>query len=253
MLQTFIEENPGLEHTGGVQPGGTFVLLYSSTSKRVVADMSLPYWYIDQPIQEVPEETDISDDNLVLDWKFNNDIFVYTNQNKKLKENLAELNLQLDQVKFDLASQKTNLNTYQGSINTLIQTIPNYQIDYGNIGTVGEFVNPDLAKNVGLLTEMNNYKMYLDNQIKSGAATESEKAVYNDMELVMAGIVEDTIEKTSKSTVDIQAGSEEAKSLEMMVDLTKNLTNDSAVSKVKNTIESAKTSSGSKTNYLAAL
>jgi hypothetical protein len=254
MLQTFLEEHPGLEHTGGVPRGGTFVLLYSSSTKKVVADMSLPYWYVDIPVQEVPEESDVSDDNLVLDWKFNNDIFVYTNQNNKLKENLSHLNLQFDQLKLDVETQKTNLNSYQGSINTLIQTIPSYQIDYGSIGGITAGVqDPDLAKNVGLLTEMNNYKMNLENQINAGNATDAEKEVYNDMEMVMAGIVEDTIVKTSKTSSDIVKGGDEAKSLEIIVNLTKNLQSDGAKSKVRNVVETVKTESSAKTNYVETL
>ena len=254
MLQTFIEGHPGLEHTGGVPRGGTFVLLYSSSTSKVVADMSLPYWYVDEPVSEVPEESDVSDNNLVLDWKFNNDIFVYTNQNNKLKESISKLNLQLDQFKFELDTQKTNLNSYQGSINTLIQTIPNYQIDYGSIGGLTTGVKDSyLANNLGLLNQMNDYKMHLENQINAGSASEAEKAVYNDMELVMAGIVEDTIVKTSKTSADIARESDEAKSLEMMVNLTKNLKTEDAVKKVRNTVESVKAGSATKENYIAKL
>lgn len=254
MLQTFIEGHPGLEHTGGVPRGGTFVLLYSSSTSRVVADMSLPYWYVDEPVSEVPEESDVSDNNLVLDWKFNNDIFVYTNQNNKLKESISKLNLQLDQYKFELDTQKTNLNSYQGSINTLIQTIPNYQIDYGKIGDFGVNVkDAGLAGNLDILNQMNDYKMHLENQINTGAATEAEKAVYNDMELVMAGIVEDTIVKTSKTSTDIARDSDEAKSLEIMADVTKNLKTEGAVSKVRGAVESVKTGSTSKAIYLDQL
>ena len=254
MLQSFIESHPGLEHTGGVPRGGTFVLLYSSSTSRVVADMSLPYWYVDEPVSEVPEESDVSDNNLVLDWKFNNDIFVYTNQNNKLKESISKLNLQLDQFKFELDTQKTNLNSYQGSINTLIQTIPNYQIDYGKIGDLGVNVkDADLAGNLGILNQMNDYKMHLENQINTGVATEAEKAVYNDMELVMAGIVEDTIVKTSKTSTDIARDSDEAKSLEIVADVSKNLKTEGAVSKVRGAVESVKTGSTSKAIYLDQL
>ncbi len=254
MLQTFIEGHPGLEHTGGVPRGGTFVLLYSSSNGTVVADMSLPYWYVDEPVSEVPEESDVSDNNLVLDWKFNNDLFVYTNQNSKLKDSISKLNLQLDQYKFDLDTQKTNLNSYQGSINTLIQTIPNYQIDYGSIGGLNTNVKDrELANNLGLLNQMNEYKMRLENQINTGGATDAEKAVYNDMELVMAGIVEDTIVKTSKTSTDITKDSDEAKSLEMIANVTKNLKNEGAISKVRNTVESIKTESTAKEYYSAKL
>lgn len=54
-LKKFCEEHPGLEHFGGVEPGGTFVLIYlnkgvnvpggevNTPDGTVVADLSLPY------------------------------------------------------------------------------------------------------------------------------------------------------------------------------------------------------------------
>lgn len=48
-LSKFREHHPGMEHLGGVEPGGTFILVYigsggsSVPAKTVVADFSLPY------------------------------------------------------------------------------------------------------------------------------------------------------------------------------------------------------------------
>ena len=40
----YVEKHPGIEHTGGVEPGGTFVLVYESErNPAVIADFSLPY------------------------------------------------------------------------------------------------------------------------------------------------------------------------------------------------------------------
>ncbi len=40
----YVEQHPGIEHTGGVAPGGTFVLVYESErNPAVIADFSLPY------------------------------------------------------------------------------------------------------------------------------------------------------------------------------------------------------------------
>jgi hypothetical protein len=40
----YVEKHPGIEHTGGVAPGGTFVLVYESErNPAVIADFSLPY------------------------------------------------------------------------------------------------------------------------------------------------------------------------------------------------------------------
>lgn len=53
-LKKFVEQNPGLEHLGGVEPGGTFILVYlkkgvavpgvqTTANGTVIADFSMPY------------------------------------------------------------------------------------------------------------------------------------------------------------------------------------------------------------------
>jgi len=43
-FKNYIKEHPGLEHKAGVQPGGTFVMVYESErSNAIIADFSLPY------------------------------------------------------------------------------------------------------------------------------------------------------------------------------------------------------------------
>ncbi|UKB82414.1 PKD domain-containing protein [Chryseobacterium sp. MEBOG06] len=44
ILSDFLERKSGLEHVAGVEPGGTFVLIYNNeTDNQVLADFSLPY------------------------------------------------------------------------------------------------------------------------------------------------------------------------------------------------------------------
>ena len=56
LFTKFVKRYNGLEHTGGVQAGGTFVLVFGMDKKlddngTVIADFSLPY-YIDQILDE---------------------------------------------------------------------------------------------------------------------------------------------------------------------------------------------------------
>lgn len=64
MLGNFLRYNPGLEHAGGVLRGGTLVLVYTSTDKKVVADFMLPYASVDKDVvidppvyQPIPQPT----------------------------------------------------------------------------------------------------------------------------------------------------------------------------------------------------
>jgi hypothetical protein len=77
ILEKFLKENPGMEHFAGVPWGGTFILVYSSSTKKVVADFSLPYWYCDctkdEEVEETVEEKDdpikwTDVDDLVIDY-----------------------------------------------------------------------------------------------------------------------------------------------------------------------------------------
>ncbi|MEP7317150.1 MAG: hypothetical protein ABI921_00360, partial [Panacibacter sp.] len=54
VLGNFMKKNPGLEHAGGVLRGGTFVLVYTSSDEKVVADFMLPYASVDKDIVPQP-------------------------------------------------------------------------------------------------------------------------------------------------------------------------------------------------------
>jgi hypothetical protein len=57
ILGNFIKKNPGMESAAGVSRGGTFVLAYTASDKKVVAGFMLPYSYVDHDIlEEVPEQ-----------------------------------------------------------------------------------------------------------------------------------------------------------------------------------------------------
>lgn len=59
LLTNMLNEHPGLEHAGGVVPGGTFVLVYNDAGV-VIGDLMLPYWIDDN------DESDLQDPALTL-------------------------------------------------------------------------------------------------------------------------------------------------------------------------------------------
>ena len=54
MLGNFMKLNPGLEHAGGVLRGGTFILVYTGSDDKVVADFMIPYASIDKDLVPNP-------------------------------------------------------------------------------------------------------------------------------------------------------------------------------------------------------
>ena len=59
LLTNMLNEHPGLEHAGGVVPGGTFVLVYNDAGV-VIGDLMLPYWIDDN------DESDFDEPQLTL-------------------------------------------------------------------------------------------------------------------------------------------------------------------------------------------
>ena len=59
LLTNMLNEHPGLEHAGGVVPGGTFVLVYNDAGV-VIGDLMLPYWIDDN------DESDFDEPALTL-------------------------------------------------------------------------------------------------------------------------------------------------------------------------------------------
>jgi len=59
LLTNMLSEHPGLEHAGGVVPGGTFVLVYNDAGV-VIGDLMLPYWIDDN------DESDLDEPALTL-------------------------------------------------------------------------------------------------------------------------------------------------------------------------------------------
>ena len=59
LLTNMLNEHPGLEHAGGVVPGGTFVLVYNDAGV-VIGDLMLPYWIDDN------DESDLAEPALTL-------------------------------------------------------------------------------------------------------------------------------------------------------------------------------------------
>lgn len=55
LFTNFLTQHPGLEHLGGVRPGGTFVLVYDPNG-MVVADFALPYFSPEPAAEEFNED-----------------------------------------------------------------------------------------------------------------------------------------------------------------------------------------------------
>lgn len=256
VFDKFMEDNPGLEHTGGCPRGGTFILLYSAEDKKVVADMSLPYWFTEAPVQEVPEKSDTSDDKLAFDWKKANDLKIYISPYYKLKTKMDLLDDKYSMVKNQIEAQVSSMKLYEGSIQTLVKNLPGNQAGGGLIPgreTFGEFENPLLDKNARILKEFAEYNKLVEDRKTAGTVTEAEIEIQKDMEKMMGAVIEDTIRKTSEIEGDIKPGSGSEKLLEMAAENTRLIKDEGLQLRLGNVVKEAETRTANKANYLNAL
>lgn len=143
ILGNFMRKNPGLEYSSGVVPGGTFVLVYGSSDKRVLAGFMLPYSYVDQDLlEELPAP---APEPPVLLPKFDIDkLFIPKPPYVNLVENrFKDLDIKINDnykiLQADL-SQKANMsvletiNTNQNQVfSNVINTLSGISTDFKNV------------------------------------------------------------------------------------------------------------------------
>lgn len=191
----FLKEAPALEHLGGVPKGGTFILVYSASLNRVVADFSLPYWHVDVPEAE-EEELEIDDQKLQVlpDFKWHklNDFVVKRAKTKVLTEELSKL-------KDDFRDFKPQIMLSKGG------------------GDDVQFTDPELGAQGALLKQMARYMDSIDLKAASGTATAEEIGMRNQVENVSSGIIKTRIKEFQQDSSDITPGSDQDKFMDIAV------------------------------------
>jgi hypothetical protein len=216
----FLQEHPGAEHLGGVERGGTFILVYSSGDNRVVADFALPYRCVEALPEEEPEPAEEVDTG--GKWVDFNDILVHLDKGYELEGRLDkfELNLkdkidreilgkmQLLELKFN--TQKEIIDKYSLSLDRYIQ---NTQIGRDlTIKPVKEkFADRELAQQAEALESLGELIGILDLKIAEGRATREETATRKSLDDMVGQLTKGYLSQLVKTAGDIQPGSEPEK------------------------------------------
>ncbi|HEY5674904.1 MAG TPA: hypothetical protein VIR78_14445 [Malonomonas sp.] len=199
----FLKEAPAMEHLGGVPKGGTFILVYSGSSKRVVADFCLPYWHVDLPDVEEPEEDAVAENE--LDWTRWNDFLVQRTDVEELTEAFNGVKAKVDTFDWRLRTQETIADSI------LVARI-DPKVDMGKV-----FENEALGANAGMLKEMARYMDLIDQRAAAGNATPQEVAMKEKVEEVSSGIINETVKGMQAGAKDVLPGSEEEKFIEVAI------------------------------------
>ncbi len=253
LFARFLEENPGMEHTGGAEGGGTFVLVYSSAANKVIADFSMPYQCCKPTVEE--EEAMAEDSDGRKKWTDLNEILVHPSKEGYLEEKIKSIDEKIGQkyedLKFIIDTQaKSITQAYSGSLNTIIGNLMQAKV---NPGVVSTYTDPGLKAEADALDGLTKTARAYEVKIASGTATEEEKRMRHELDKMIAETVKNTIINVSKKEGDIASGSQEEKLIEKARNSTSFIKNNDIRASLSNNISTIKTSVTGKTVLATAL
>ncbi len=198
-----LKEAPAMEHLAGVPKGGTFILVYSGSTKKIVADFCLPYWHVDVPDVEEPEDQTVEEND--LDWTRWNDFLVQRTDVVELKEAFDNVKATVNSFDWRLRSQET-----------IADSILVKGVDV-TPGKGGMFADEGLGANAGLLEQMARYMDLINEKAAVGKATPEEEAIKGQVEAMSGGIIKEAVKGMKDRSRDIVPGSEEEKFIEVAI------------------------------------
>ncbi|SHJ76785.1 hypothetical protein SAMN02745165_03123 [Malonomonas rubra DSM 5091] len=234
----FLKEAPAMEHLAGAPKGGTFILVYSGASKKVVADFCLPYWHVDQPKLDEAEEqvAEESEPN----WTLLNDFMVQ-------RDDLTLLTDQFNEVKATVETFNWRLRTQE----TIADQILTAKVSPA--GVVEEtYLEEALGARAEMLAAAEKYLDYVDEKAAEGTLTAAEEAMRKDVETVTGGIIKEAVNEIGSKDSDILPGSEEEKFVEMAISASARMSAAEKASLSASMVE-IQSGAGTKTNMASML
>jgi len=201
----FLQQAPAMEHLGGVPKGGTFILVYSGASKKVLADFCLPYWHVDLP--EADELEDQAVEESEFSWVDLNDFMIKRSNLKDLTKQVGDAVAKVESFDWRLRSQETITD------NVLIKVEPP-KVDLGE-----QFRDDYLGAGAGALEGLYALIEGIDKRIEEGKSTPAEEILRKKAEEMGSGIIEETIKNIGSKETDVLSGSEEAKFIDVAMDV----------------------------------
>ena len=244
IFATFLEEAPAVAHLGGVAPGGTFILVYSAQTERVVADFSLPYWYYDLPADDEAEEEplDVVDKN---DWLDLNILEIRPSKELVLEKNIESLSKNINDLKTDLRLQADNLSIYSSSTSKIVDTI--FKTQTGKTDTdivAGTYRDPETGAKAALLESQARFIEMVE--AKGDKATAQERTMKEQMEKSSGDMIKEAMARAASGDKDLAPGSDEEKFIETAKRSWAGMTNEAVKEEVSQEVETIAGAQGKK-------
>lgn len=221
IFTNFLNVHQALLHNGGVCRGGTFILLYESDSKNVVADFYVPYMI---PPPPAPSFTlpPLTVNPIPIDWKQHIRFEAITPKlvNDVAFRNLNEISKQV--LAFKPSAVSPGLTTVPGR--DLVFTPPTDFWDT-NLGVINN--NLELAA---------IEKTEIDNRLKTGTATEADTRRSEELDNIIAVNTKLALDHISSNEGNV--GAEEAQVLNTISRATTTVTTESAKTNISSAVES---------------
>jgi len=214
----FITANPGLEHLGGVRPGGTFVLVYAADDDEVLADFALPYYSIFDmstldPEPVAPEPVDpgatppvkppyvIS----VPDWSVINASPVFTLQGTRVREQVTQVRTDVTQGLDSFLAGVSIANGGATSADAVVGVGTGVGVDIGSIG--GAVTDPRQQEILGLTQGLRREQESIQTRIDRGLSLRSDETRAVEIDQQLAELIVEGSKLDSLQVDDASLGS----------------------------------------------
>ena len=243
VFASFLKEAPAMEHLGGVPKGGTFVLVYSAETKRVVADFCLPYWHVDLPEAEEPEEQVVEETD--LKWTNFNDFLIKRADTKVLAEEIGKLKENFNLFDVRLTGQESGLKVYAASLKTYTDTVFDTT---GKVAAAGGFFSDqNLGAEAGMLDMLGQYMEMINAKEAKGQASTQEVAMKQQAEAMSGRLIQERVKGFQARGTDVMPGSEEEQFLKVAIATNTRMTDVTAKKQLSDSMAKVQADAGAMT------
>ena len=221
IFTNFLNVHQALLHNGGVCRGGTFILLYESDSKNVVADFYVPYMI---PAPPAPSFTlpPLTVNPIPIDWKQHIRFEAIT---PKLVNDVTLRNLNV------ISKQVLTINP-SAVLPGTSATVPGKDLVFT---PPSDFWDKNLGAFNSTLELATNEKAEIDNRIKTGTATDDDTKRAEELDNIIATNTKLALDHISSNEGNV--GAEETQVLNTISRATSTVTTETAKTNISSTVE----------------